>query len=488
MNKMPAFRWALLALACGCSMSLQAAPGDVLFSDNFERATIAPWTTNSSTRSAILTGAQVSNSGTRGLFTRHGTVTTTSANINAGVPTAELALWVRRGSDAFSENPDGNENLVIEYRRSNGSWVTLLTYTGSGTAGQIFNDTVFMPPDGLHATLALRVRQTGGSGSDFDYFHIDDVRLTERAPQPAISVGTCDDFSAGLSANWTVAGAGAASTSSAAFQSASNSLFTNGGAVSVTSVTVDTSDPLFDSVSMWIRRGADSFSENPDGVENLVIEYLDNVGSWIVLETFVGSGTPGQTFLRSYPIPSAGRHAGFRLRIRQTSGSGAAFDFWHVDDVCFDTRNIPALRVSKVTDTVFDPVNGASNPFAIPGSIAEYTISVTNEGAGAVDANTLTVTDTLSNKTELFVDTAGGDPIVFVDGTPASGLVYSYATSVAFSSEPGGGPPFTHPPVADLDGFDSAITAIQVSFTGVMNPDTGSGPPQFQLLLRVRVR
>lgn len=488
MNTKSAFGWALLALACVCSVSLQAAPGDVLFNDNFERASLAPWTTTNSTRSGILTGTDVSNSGTRGLFTRHGTVTSTSPAINASVPAAELAVWVRRGSDAFSEDPDGNEDLVIEYRRANGTWATLLTYAGGGTAGQIFSDSVFMPPDGLHGTLALRARQTGGSGNDFDYFHVDDVQLTERAPPAGLGVGTCDDFSNGLSGNWTVTGAGTASTSSATFQSPSNSMFTNGAAVTVTSVTVDTADPLFDSVSMWIRRGADSFSENPDGVENLVIEYRDNVGAWIALETFIGSGTPGQTFLRSYPIPAAGRHAGFQLRIRQTGGSGSAFDFWHVDDVCFDTRNIPALRVSKVTDTVFDPVNGASNPFSIPGSIAQYTITVVNEGTGAVDADTLTVTDTLSDKTELFVDTDAGDPIVFVDGTPASGLVYNYASSVAFSNQPGGGPPYTYLPVAGPDGFDTAITAIQVSFTGVMNPDTGSGPPQFQLILRVRVR
>ena len=54
-----------------------AAPGDVLFSDSFERANIAPWTTNNGFRSGILTGPDVSNSGTRGLFTRHDPVTTT---------------------------------------------------------------------------------------------------------------------------------------------------------------------------------------------------------------------------------------------------------------------------------------------------------------------------------------------------------------------------------------------------------------------------
>ncbi len=465
-----------------------AAPGDVIFSDNFERAALAPWTTNNGTRSGILTGADVSNSGTRGAFTRHGTVTTTSPTMNANVPAAELAVWVRRGSDAFSENPDGNENLVIEYQRADSSWASLLTYTGSGSQGQIFNDSILLPPDALHGSLALRFRQTGGSGSDFDYFHIDDFQVTERVPPSPLGLGICDDFSAGLAGNWTVTGAGTAATSSATFQSPSRALFTNGGAVTVTSLVVDTSDVSFDGISLWVRRGADSFSENPDGGENLVVEYLDDIGAWIALETFTGSGTPGQIFLRTYAIPAAGRHSGFQLRVRQTGGSGAPFDFWHVDDVCFDTRDLPTLRVSKVTSVVSDPVNGTSNPFSIPGSIHEYTITVTNEGAGAVDADTLTITDVLSDKVSLFVDTSGGDPISFVDGATPSGLGYNYATDVSFSAEVGGGPPYSHTPVPGPDGFDPLITGFRVQFSGAMAGAAGGAQPSAEVLFQVRVR
>ncbi len=65
----------------------------------------------------------------------------TGPGISAAVPGAEVSIWVRRGSDAFSEYSDGGENLVIEYRRADNSWAQLLFYTGGGTAGQIFNDT-----------------------------------------------------------------------------------------------------------------------------------------------------------------------------------------------------------------------------------------------------------------------------------------------------------------------------------------------------------
>ena len=36
--------------------SVLAAPGDILFSDNFERGAMAPWTTTNGSRSGILTG------------------------------------------------------------------------------------------------------------------------------------------------------------------------------------------------------------------------------------------------------------------------------------------------------------------------------------------------------------------------------------------------------------------------------------------------
>ena len=50
---------------------------------------------------------------------------------------------------------------------------------------------------------------------------------------------------------------------------------------------------------MWIRRGADSFSEDPDGGEDLVVEYLNDIGVWVALETFSGSGGPGAIFNRN---------------------------------------------------------------------------------------------------------------------------------------------------------------------------------------------
>lgn len=466
-----------------------AAPGDILFSDDFNDGTLAPWTTTNAARSGVATGADIAASGSAG-YTRHNVVTVTSPAFNAAVPLARLDIWVRRGSDAlsFSEDTDATEDFALEYQRADSSWGTLNVYLGSGTNGQIYNDSYVLPADALHGSLALRVRQTNGSGVNYDYWHFDDVVVTEIAAAPTLAVGTCDDFEAGLT-NWSVnPTSGAAGVSSATSSSPTQSLFLNGGVVNVDSIVVDTSDVWFSDLTMWIRRGADAFSEDPDTGENLVVEYLNDVGTWISLETFSGAGAAGAIFNRTYTLPAGGRHANFRLRFRMTGGSGTVWDFWHIDDVCFEQTITASLLVSKIAQTITDPVNGGSNPKAIPGAIVQYTVGVSNQGLGPVDANSLVITDPLPPDTALFVDTSGGDPIVFVDGPVSSGLTYNYATDVTFSNQVGGGPPYSYVPSPDAQGFDPAITGYRINPGGSMNPTVGSSTPSFNVRLQVRIQ
>lgn len=470
------------------SASARAAPGDTLFADDFEDGTLPAWTTSNGARSGVSNAAGWATSGSWGAYTANGVVTVTSPAFNAAVPEARLTLWIRRGADFFSEDTDGNEDLVLEYQRADNSWAPLRTYFGSGTNGQQYNETFTLPPDALHGSLALRVRQTGGSGVSYDFWHFDDVRVTEIAPAASLGVGSCDDFENGLTANWTVnTGSGFAGISAATSQSPNSSLYVNGGTVNVASNVVDTSDATFGDLTVWIRRGDDLFSEDPDGGENLVLEYFDSGGTWVALETFSGPGAGGQIFLRAYDLPAAGRHAGFRLRFRQTGGSGAPWDFWHVDDVCFDLSTDPVLLVTKLSQTLSDPINGSSSPKAIPGATILYTMGVTNAGLGTVDNDTMTISDVIPTNTALFVDSGSGDPIAFVDGAVSSGLSFNFGTDVGFSNQPGGGGPYTYVPVPDAQGFDPAVTGIQVSPSGVMNAAAGGSNPSFNVLFRVRI-
>ncbi len=54
--------------------------------------------------------------------------------------------------------------------------------------------------------------------------------------------------------------------------------------------------------------------------------------------------------------------------------------------------NTAAITVAKTSRVVSDPINGTTNPKAIPGAVIEYCIAVTNAAGGAA-ASSITITD-----------------------------------------------------------------------------------------------
>ena len=151
-------------------------------------------------------------------------------------------------------------------------------------------------------------------------------------------------------------------------------------------------------------------------------------------------------------------------------------------------QTLPDLLVTKSVQTISDPINGTTNPKAIPGAVMLYTINVSNQGPGAVDNDTMIITDVVPTDGALYVDISGGDPIVFSDGTVLSGLSYSYAADVTFSSQVGGGPPYNHTPNPDPQGYDPAITGFRINPSGPVNAASGGSFPSFSFLLNLRVQ
>jgi hypothetical protein len=154
----------------------------------------------------------------------------------------------------------------------------------------------------------------------------------------------------------------------------------------------------------------------------------------------------------------------------------------------------PNLQVTKLVSPVLDPVNGASNPKSIPGSTQLYTVRVTNQGAGAVDNNTVLITDKVPANTKLFVGNLGAPgsgPVAFVNGTPSSALTWTFtalnnmADDLDFSSD--GGATWVYVPTADAQGCDTAVTDIRMRPKGTM-PGQGGGSPTFDLQFRVIVK
>jgi hypothetical protein len=148
------------------------------------------------------------------------------------------------------------------------------------------------------------------------------------------------------------------------------------------------------------------------------------------------------------------------------------------------------LTVVKLSMTVSDPVNGTTNPKAIPGAIVEYQIIVTNPAPNPVDNNTMFIADQIPAHMDLRVadiGASGSGPVQYVNGSPASGMTYTFSglantgDDVAFSSD--GGATWTYAPTADGNGTDPAVTNIRINPKGVF----GANNAQFTIKLRMRV-
>ncbi len=127
-----------------------------------------------------------------------------------------------------------------------------------------------------------------------------------------------------------------------------------------------------------------------------------------------------------------------------------------------------AMSAGKTASVISDTVNGASNPFAIPGATIEYLISFTNPGPGVIDADTITIVDAIPANTTFLNSNIGGPgsgAVAFVDSSPASGLSLT-AGGVAYSND--NGATYAYSPAA---GADPAVTNLRVTLSGAMAAD-----------------
>jgi hypothetical protein len=146
----------------------------------------------------------------------------------------------------------------------------------------------------------------------------------------------------------------------------------------------------------------------------------------------------------------------------------------------------PSLTVLKISRVLSDPVNNTSNPKRIPQAIVQYEVTVANSGPGTVDSGTLVITDPIPADAAMYVSTALGNPVVFVNGTTASGLTFNYAAHVTYSSAGASGP-WTYTPAPDGNGFDPLVRAVRIAPAGVMSAAAGSNTPAFTIQFQVRI-
>ncbi|TFG23687.1 MAG: zinc-ribbon domain-containing protein [Promethearchaeota archaeon] len=89
-----------------------------------------------------------------------------------------ISYWVRQGDTSLgSEQPETGEDFFVEYYNNLGSWIPLDQFLGADPGATIYIRSHQLPADALHSNFQIRFRQFGGSNSDWDWWHFDDVRI-----------------------------------------------------------------------------------------------------------------------------------------------------------------------------------------------------------------------------------------------------------------------------------------------------------------------
>ena len=155
-----------------------------VFSDIFDREEIGEeWSVESGTEGDEV---KVDNDcgsfeGENALITRWGGAEVSTRTIDtSNAENLSLSYAVKQGGTSGCDRPDEGEDLYLEYLDSTGTWQTLRTYIGTGddpSPGSWKDYDVKLPDDSYHDSFRIRFRYPSGSGSDNDYWAVDDIRL-----------------------------------------------------------------------------------------------------------------------------------------------------------------------------------------------------------------------------------------------------------------------------------------------------------------------
>lgn len=158
----------------------------------------------------------------------------------------------------------------------------------------------------------------------------------------------------------------------------------------------------------------------------------------------------------------------------------------------------PPLSITKTVSTYSNPVENRNNPKAIPGSILEYEIVVTNTGPSDIDANSVIITDPLPANLRLVLNNPVS-PVEFDPGTSTLSLtpadVGNNSTppyhDVALSNDGGS----TYLSLGQIavsgDGIDATsprIDFIRINPKGTFPGTSGGAPPGFTLRFKVQLQ
>ena len=138
----------------------------------------------------------------------------------------------------------------------------------------------------------------------------------------------------------------------------------------------------------------------------------------------------------------------------------------------------PDLKLEKTVISFWDPINlSLGNQKAIPGSVMQYTLEVTNEGDGSPDTDTLVIDEIIPADTEMYVVGGGITADLADSGLTVSSIDYADSSGYGYT------PDDTLP-----GGFDPAVKNIRVTMGGDFNVSDGTTHPHFYIRFKVRLK
>jgi uncharacterized repeat protein (TIGR01451 family) len=189
----------------------------------------------------------------------------------------------------------------------------------------------------------------------------------------------------------------------------------------------------------------------------------------------VDSSAATRTYEYSYKLPTNAATGYWTASV--TGYEGTENTVTHTANAAFQV-GVPNLLVMKSVTVISDPVEGTTKPKSLPGAVMQYQITVSNNGAGPADNNSLTITDPLPANAKFVIGS-----VSFAEGSPGSGLSLVPANNVTYSSTGSAGP-WTYTPVSDGSGADANVKALRIAPQGIMAGRSSATAPNFSVTFR----
>lgn len=251
----------------------------------------------------------------------------------------------------------------------------------------------------------------------------------------------------------------------------------------------------------------------PAGTSGDFIDSLNTSISWDARTTAdtivgVGNGTCNVYSFAAVSWPTARvigsqsrRDGGDGAWLRRCSLSATAVGLWVDEDTTNDaerahtTETAALLSFSRSFHSSFEgkldankTVSTAPGEYALPGSTVSYTIAAQSLGTIPIDADAVVLVDALPPEIALQLADLNGPnsgPVFFDDGSPASGLTYTFlgfaSTSDDLSFSNDGGLSFVYTPIDNGSGVDPDVTHIRINPKGSFLERSLSGNPSFEI-------